>query len=230
MRTPCGLLCFSLVLCAAVLAQTQKPAPPVAKPSVQSNGTGGSQEKTSQSKKPQTTAQEAYSFMGLTLRQAKAEATAVIEAMNVTNDRFDQFEPQSCVTDAAGLSGPGLEFCYFHVKYATLPAYSRSHSFSLLLVDDKVAGINYDFDRNGYEAMVQAIVKKYGAPKSSRNVIVQNQMGATFRGKEHVWTNAVSQIRANEYSSTLEKSVIHVEDLKLMREFEKRARDNGPKI
>jgi hypothetical protein len=55
-------------------------------------------------------------------------------------------------------------------------------------------------------------------------------MGATFQGKDYVWSNAVSQIRANEYGTTLDKSTIHVEDSKLLREFEKRAKDNGPKI
>jgi hypothetical protein len=164
------------------------------------------------------TAQKAYSFMGLTLGQSKAEATAVIA---------NQFEP-NCKTDAPGLSGPGLEFCYFHVKdWGEL---ERSPSFKLLLVDDKVAKITYSFDRNTYDAMVQSIVKKYGAPRSSRNVVVQNRMGATFRGKEYLWSNAVSQMEAKEYSTTLDKSVVDVEDLKLMREFEKRALNNGPKI
>ncbi len=202
----CALLCLSGLLCAAVSADSQEP-----------------------SKKP-LTAQAAYSFMGLTLGQSKAEAAAVIEAMNATNYRLGQFEPPVCKTDAPGLAGSGLEFCYFSVKYSYLPAYARSHAFTLLLVDDKVASITYDFDRNKYDAMVQAIVKKYGAPKSSQNVVMQNQMGASFRGKVYVWSNAVSDIRANEYGTTLDRSAIHVEDLKLVREFEKRARDNGPQI
>ena len=168
--------------------------------------------------------------MGLTVGHSKAEAASVIYAMNSTNDELNKFEPATCTTDAAGLSGPGLEICVFSVKYASLPAYASSHSFSLLLVDDKVASIDYGFDRNQYDAMVQAIVKKYGAPSSSRNVVVQNQMGASFQGKNYVWSNSISQIRADEYSATLVKSTIHIEDTRLIREFEKRARENGPKI
>lgn len=168
--------------------------------------------------------------MGLTPGHSKAEAITVIDSMNSTNDNLSQFEPPTCTTDASGLSGPGLEVCLFSVKYASLPAYARSHSFTILLVDEKVASIDYDFDSNTYEAMVQAIIKKYGAPSSSQKAVVQNRMGASFQGKNYIWTNQTSQIRATEYGATLEKSSIHVEDLKLMKEFEKRARDNGPKI
>jgi hypothetical protein len=180
--------------------------------------------------KKHPTAQTVYTFMGLTVGHSKSEAVQVIDAMNPTNDSLNQFEPPICKTNASGLSGPGLEICIFSVKYAALPAYARSHSFALLVIDDKVASIDYDFDQNQYGTMVQAIVKKYGAPNSSRNVVVQNQMGASFQGKSYVWSNSVSQIRADEYSATLVKSTIHVEDSNLMREFEKRARENGPKI
>lgn len=183
-----------------------------------------------QQSKKELPAPTPYSFMGLILGQSKADAIATIEAMNPKFEHLEQFDPPVCKTDAPGLSGPGLDFCYFAVKYAYLPAYSQSHCFTLLLVDDKVASITYEFDQNEYDQMVQAIVKKYGAPKSSQNVVVENQMGATFHGKVYIWLNAVSSIRAKEYGTHLDRSAIQVDDVTLMRDFEQRARNNGPQV
>jgi hypothetical protein len=202
-----ALLCISVLLFAATNAFSQQ-----------------------SQKKPPIAPQGAYSFMGLALGQPKAEAATVIAAMNSTLGELEQFEAPVCKTDAPGLSGPGLKYCHFSVKYAGLPAYSRSHSFTLLFVDDKLASITYNFDGNEYDAMVQAVVKKYGTPKTTQTVVMQNQMGASFRGRVYVWHNAVSTIRAKEYGTTLDRSAIDVDDVALMREFEKRARENGPKI
>ncbi len=201
MRAIYGLLCLSVVLCTEA-AYNQV------------------------SKKPPATAPTAYTFMGLTLGQSEADATSVIGALNSSNGSLPRFERPTCETNAPGLSGPGLKICVFSAQQSV----PLSPSFALLFVDDKLASINYDFDQAQYPAMVQAIVKKYGAPKSSQKVVMENRMGASFQGKVYSWSNPVSEIRANEYATTVDKSTVHVEDLKLVREFVKRAHGSGPEI
>jgi hypothetical protein len=161
--------------------------------------------------------------MGLTPGQSEEESAAVIAAME-----FENFSPPDCRTGKSSYSGPGLKTCFFVLKY---PSETKINpSFVLTFVDGKLANILYLFSCDNYEAMIRAIVKKYGAPKSSHTAVMQNQMGASFRGRNYLWSNAISQIEADEYYARVDQSGIQVTDSKLERERKKRVLDNGPKI
>jgi hypothetical protein len=171
-----------------------------------------------------------YSFMGLTAGQSQAEATGIVEGLNSTFSDLEKLQEPTCSKTLAGLSGQGLEACFFSVKYASLPAYSRSHSFVLLFVDGKLARADYEFDQNAYESMVTSIITKYGKPTESKLVKMTNGFGATMASRNYVWRSVDSQLAASEIGNTSEKSAVHVEDVQLRLEFEKRARENGPPI
>jgi hypothetical protein len=215
MRTLRGFLCFSLVLGIAVLAQ--EPAPPAAKPSVKSNGAGGSHEGTSELKEHQPTAQEAYSFMGFTLGQSE-ESTKHLFPIKGKNN-------QPRCQDA----GQGTRHCW--VSKENLGPVGLPLLFQLYFVDDKLALIQYDFSSDEYAGMIRSITAKYGAPTDTKSVAFQNGFGASFDSIDCEWINEVSTIVTHQiYNGSRSQSVVSVSDRKLLAEMVKRQPDTDPKI
>jgi hypothetical protein len=166
-------------------------------------------------KKPVVT-DRSYSFMGLVPGESKAEALATLATLPYVEPR--------CNNDHPVTSGEGLEVCIFY-------GHLRDDSFSLLLVDGKVALITYTFDRGTFNSMVESITEKYGSPKSKDSKTLQNGFGATFHCAVYVWSRPLSKITATEFDKAdITKSTVDIEDTKLIFKAARRTLASGPKI
>jgi len=158
-----------------------------------------------------------YSFMGLVPGESKAEAVATLATLPYVEPRCNNDDPVT--------SGKGLEVCIFY-------GHLRDDSFTLALVDGKVALITYAFSRSTFLALVEKIKEKYGRTQlKTGSRTLQNSFGAKFNSAIYEWSNSLSKITATEYdTSDIHYSTVDIEDTKLIFEMARRTMTNGPKI
>jgi hypothetical protein len=199
-REACSLVCIAMILNVSLAGQTAS------------------------AKKKPIVPDKAYTFMGLTPGEAKADAIATVLAMDDANGHF---KDSPCSAASASPLVAGLEVCCY-LPYTYIEG--EAPSFCLDIIDGKVGSFTYYLWHQKYESIVEAMVDKFGAPKTSQRQTVENRMGATFSSRFYLWTNSVSRIEAREYTDTLEKSSIEIEDPQLVGEFNRRLKAGGPKI
>ncbi len=79
-----------------------------------------------------------------------------------------------------------------------------NHCYSF--IDGELYSIMLIFPQSGFDDVLDAMVATYGKPKSFKNNLVQNRMGATFSNTECIWDNGVSTIKLEERFGDLDTS------------------------
>jgi hypothetical protein len=202
MRRICVLFCLALCICSLLAGQKAS------------------------SKRKLVLPDSPYSFMGLVPGESKEDAVSAIAELTYGTQlgSLQHYEAPICRSNYPGLSGPGLEICVF-------TGLNSDQSYTLDIVDGKVASITYTFSRDAFSAMIESITEKYGSFKSKGSRTLQNAFGATLNCAVYTWSNTLSKMTAKEFNTAnMNKSNVLIEDVKLQAEFVHRTLSNGPKI
>lgn len=120
--------------------------------------------------------------------------------------------------------------CYLDVaktaSYANKPARLRAQ-----FRDDKMSEATASFVPVNYEAIVEALVTRFGRPASKRSEVVQNKMGATFQNETSLWNVGGDQIIAMKYGSDLTRGFVNIKDqqeVARLKEGEEKRRKSAP--
>jgi hypothetical protein len=68
-----------------------------------------------------------------------------------------------------------------------------------------ISSLWIDLPKRSYSDVKVALVAKYGPPHKSSNITKSNAMGASFDGENAIWTNAISEIEAEELGSKIDE-------------------------
>ena len=83
-------------------------------------------------------------------------------------------------------------------------------SVSVFLEKDVVSSINVEFDPIDYDSIKEALIKKFGKPKSVKKSTLGNAMGAKFNQIEIRWKDKIGIMSFDKYSDVITKGTLQM--------------------
>ncbi len=136
-----------------------------------------------------------FDFKGVELN-SKANIAGIETKLNVRCSVINPcHEPTGCAEIVTACSG-------------TSTLIGRDVSVYVSLEKDVVSSIHVDFNPNDYDSIKDALVKKFGKPKSVKKSILGNAMGAKFNQIELLWEDEIGIMHFNKYSRVITKGAL----------------------
>ena len=135
-----------------------------------------------------------YAFKEFQLGMYLKELTRARE-----NFREDGYVANDVISDSIA----GVE-CLVYLKFEDYGKSTSPDPGNRLQLDY----INVTADKSAFSTILDALKQKFGAPVSSRAVTKSNAMGATFHGREVIWSNGNSILKAEELGSKIDECCI----------------------
>jgi hypothetical protein len=129
-------------------------------------------------------------------------------------------EEQKCFLEQGPY--PDNRSCRDAVKKARTYAGVAAAHIDLRFYEDKLSMASVTFAPDRFSDVVAAVREKYGEPHSTNTESVSNRAGATFENHIYEWKKAGTTIRAEKYSSRLDRAAIKIFSDSFFTEFEKR--------
>lgn len=95
----------------------------------------------------------------------------------------------------------------------------RDVSVHVWLEKDIVSTIHIDYNPNDFDSIKDALVKKFGKPKSVKKSILGNAMGAKFNQVELRWEDKVGVMSFDKYSNVITKGTLNMITFDKLNEY-----------
>ncbi len=93
---------------------------------------------------------------------------------------------------------------------------------SLMFYEDKLSMAHAKFSPSGFASVVSAIREKFGPPSSTKSEAITNRMGASFENQILEWKRSSTTIRAEKYTTSVDRSSVKIFVDSYFTEFNRR--------
>ncbi|MDO8263687.1 MAG: hypothetical protein Q7T21_10745 [Gallionella sp.] len=100
---------------------------------------------------------------------------------------------------------------------------SEFQSGNVLLRDDIATSILIEARHNDYGSVKRLLVERYGEPTTSKNQVIQNNLGASFSSEKHIWLGKNITLTLDERAGRVDQTTIFFSHIKSAEKYEQEA-------